>query len=415
MKAKQPYSLRGVYLRALATLALGAWFVAACGSTASTTNTNAPAATTAPTDALTMPTAPNSTTVSAESALSEDDKTRVAREAGAAAALAPSVAIPAQKLGVVLLYGTNEDVVAMADNISAAGQQLGWQTVTCDGEGNPTKMAACADSLLAQQIDILITISIEPAIVQKQLADARAQGVLTASVGVSVTSSDLFDVQYALDERGLSQMLAAWLVERLADAPGSKQIALQTFTQIQAGKEREEEMKAALVGAEINVADEHRNDLARIAEDARRATEAQITAYPELQAIWVAPNFGFPHVSQVVDARFQGKQFPERPLVVGFIDNTANIDALRKGWGDAIASHSYGPEGWVLVDQLAQYVARDQPFEPDVMTRTEEVYGLTFFTHTLITRENLPDTPRLPLPADVATFFSTKWAAEFTR
>ncbi|GAB4424119.1 MAG: hypothetical protein OHK0015_02510 [Chloroflexi bacterium OHK40] len=406
--AKQPRSRSLATLRQLIALLFGVWLVAACDAIAPASNsapTTAPAA--APTAAPTEPTASGA-------ALSEEEKTRVAREAGAAAA-GPQVAVPPRTLGVVLLYGTNEDVVSVANNIATASELIGWETLTCDGEGNPTRIATCADSLLAQQIDILVTISIEPAIVQKQLADARAQGVLTASVGVSVTPSELFDVQYALDERGLSQLLASWLIQQLEEVPGPKQIALQTFTQILAGKEREEALKAALAGTEITVVDEHRNDLARIAEDARRAAEAQITGYPELHAIWVAPNFGFPHVSQVVDLRYQGRQFPERPLVVGFIDNTANIDALRKGWGDALVSHSYGPEGWVLVDQLAQHVARGVSLEPDVMARTGEIYGLTFFSQTLITRENLPETPRLPPPADVATFFSTKWAAEFTR
>lgn len=349
------------------------------------------------------------------------DRRRRAVEAGRAAAkktgdLAKEdpVSVPPKKLGILVVYANNETAIDMRDAVKAASAVLGWQTLDCDAEGNPARMATCAESLLNQNVDALVSMTTESAPIAKQLARAKAAGIPTISFGGNVTPNPLFTVQYGLDETKLSHLVNRYLIEQLEQAGDEPTIALQSFPHVYLGKQREEALRQDVAETGVEIVDMHQSDLANVADDARRATESQLTANPELDAIWVGVNFGFPHVGQVVSSRNGGKSFPERPLVVGFVDDSINLDALRKGWGDAVATHPYSPQGWIVVDQLAERFARERPFEPDAMQRSEELYGLDFFEASLVTQDTVPPAPqRVPLPEDPEAFFEAKWAQEF--
>ena len=344
------------------------------------------------------------------------DKRRRAADAGRAAGkkAGDPVSMPQKKVGILVVYANNETAIDMRDAVKAASAELGWQALDCDAEGNPARMATCAESLLNQNVDALVSMTMESAPIAKQLARAKAAGIPTISYGGNVTPSPLFTSQYGLDETKLSQLVNRYLIEQLTKAGDKPTLALQSFPQVFLGKQREDALKQDLAGTGIEIVDTHQSDLANIADDARRATESQLTANPELDAIWVGPNFGFAHVGQVVSARNGGKSFPERPLVVSFVDDAINLDALRKGWGDAIATHPYSPQGWIVVDQLAELFARKRPFEPDAMLRGAELYGLDFFQASLVTKDTVPPAPqRVALPEDPEAFFTAKWAQEF--
>ncbi len=74
-------------------------------------------------------------------------------------------------------------------------------------------MTACGDNLLDQNVDVLISMVVESAIIARSLARARQSGVTTMSVGINITPTDKFDVQYGLDERALSAKLNDYVLE----------------------------------------------------------------------------------------------------------------------------------------------------------------------------------------------------------
>jgi len=342
-------------------------------------------------------------------------KAERARRAGerAATRAGETVRVPPKRVGILQPYGTNETTVAVQRAIERGARRIGWSTVVCDGQGDPVQWTNCAESLLNRDVDVLITSVVEPAIIRKQLARARREGVRTMSIGINVTPSPLFDVQYGVDEARLARVLNGYLTTQLPRRDSTAEVAAHTFPQVFTGRQRQTGLEALARGG-VKVIDQHQTDLAKVAEDSRRAAETQVTANRDVDAIWVAPNFAFPHVAQVVRARYGGRAFPERPLVAGFIDDPINLDALRKGNGDALATHPYEPQGLIAIDQAAEHFARNRDFDPRAVADSRGVYGLAFFEPSLVTRENLPpEGQRFPHPEDADAFFAAKWGREF--
>jgi ABC-type sugar transport system substrate-binding protein len=351
---------------------------------------------------------------------SDARRAQIATEAGQAAArkAGPKAKWPSKKkVGVLILYKSNETAMSMADAVKDAANLLGWEYIDCDGFGNPARIASCADALLNQQIDVLLTTSIEPGIIRKQLDDARRQGILSVVVGSAVSDPAAYDGYFSLDETPVAKMQADRLATQLDLTPGKKKIALQTFSQLIVGRQREQELKAMLARrSDVVIVQEHRIDNTKVAEDTRRAAEAMVAANPDLFAIWVGINSGFPYVGQVVANRYAGKKSPERPLVLGFYDEPINLDALRKGWGDVIASHHYWPVSWIAMDQVAEYFARKRPLEKDAANKAVDIYGVPLFEPLIITADNVRPPPgRYPAPTDIPAFFKAKWQAEYVR
>ncbi len=316
---------------------------------------------------------------------------------------------------MLFLYASNEVIRGTANHVIEGAKALGWETVECDGQGNPAKIAACAESLLVQNVDVLYAFSIEPGMIRKQLTDAKNRSIKTLNILLAVSAPEAYDFTVVFDDHILSKYLCGYLSQKLSKVNGEKTIALQTFPQAVTGIEREEGLKEGFKTMNVKIVDEHRSDNARIAEDTRRATEAVLTAYPKLNVLIPIVNFGFPHAAQVVHTRYPGKDFPERPLVVGYVDDPINLDTLRKGLGDAVASHTYRALGWFGLDQLAQYYGRKKPFDRHMLSKLNKLYGVKIVESMLITKENVPPPPavRWPEPVDYPAFFKAKWTAEF--
>lgn len=333
---------------------------------------------------------------------------------GIAAAGAP-VAVPHKTLGILQLNAQAEVAFRIAEGARIPAELLGWKVLTCDSLGDPSRMASCAESLLNQGANAIVTVAIEPAPVMAQLRRARDSGVLWLTLGGGTTPNDLVTAQYAPLETEMSVLLHAYLIDRLKERRGnSKQIAISTFSQVWAGKQRSDALYADLNGTNIKVVDEHVSDLANQIADARRSVTNQLTAFPNVDALLGTANYTVPVMGQIVAQRFPGKQFPDRPLVVGYLDDLVNLDSIRQGHTDAIATMRLDAASWVGIDQLAQYFARGQMPNPDAYLKSREVYGLNLREATLVTRKNLPPEKHYVQPADnFETFFKAKWRREF--
>src|SRR5438552_2295492 len=124
-----------------------------------------------------------------------DDRAQAAAKAGRATAERVGVPVKApakKKVGVLVLYKSNETAYSMAEAVKEAVDVLGWEYTDCDGFGNPIRISSCADALLNQNVDILFATSIEPGIIRKQLDDARKRGVITVNYGSTVSDPSAY-------------------------------------------------------------------------------------------------------------------------------------------------------------------------------------------------------------------------------
>lgn len=336
-------------------------------------------------------------------------------EAAGAALAGPPVELPAQTIGILQLNAQAEVAFRIAEGARIPAERLGWDVVVCDSLGDPARMASCSESLLNQGVDAILTVAIEPAPVMAQLRRAEEESVLWLTLGGGTTPSELISAQYAPLETEMSDLLHTYLIEQMAQRPGDEHtMAISTFSQVWAGKARSDDLYADLEGTNIKVVDEHVSDLANQIADARQSVTSQLTAFPNVAAIYGTANYTVPVMGQLVAQRFPGAVFPDRPLVLGYLDDLVNLDAVRRGQVDAIATMRLDAASYVAIDQLAQHFARGTDLDPDAYLGSEEVYGIDLREATLVTAENLPPEGEYVEPvADFISFFNAKWEAEF--
>ena len=343
-----------------------------------------------------------------------DDRTNLAVEDGRAAAGA-EVALPDIAVGILQINAQSEIAARIADGVRVPAEYLGWEVIECDALGDPARMANCGSSLLNQGVDAVFSIAIEAGPIMAQLRDARDRGVIWITVGGGVTATDMMAAQYAPLETEMSDLLHDYLFAMLEQRPGEeKTLAISTFSQVWAGRQRSDALYRDIEGTDITVVHEHVSNLADQIADARQSVTYQLTAYPQVDALLGGADYTLPVMGQIVMQRFPGRAFPDRPLVVGYLDGMVNLNAIRQGGADALATMRLDACGWVGIDQVAQHVARGAQIDPNAYLDSTAVYGFDIREATLITRDNLPPEGAFWEPTyDFQSFFQAKWASEF--
>lgn len=327
----------------------------------------------------------------------------------------PAAELPKKKIGILQLNAQAEVAFRIAEGARIPAEKLGWDVIVCDSLGDPARMASCGDSLLNQGVDAVITVAIEPGPIMAQLRKAKEMNVPWITSGGGTTPNDLITAEYAPFETEMSDLLHEFVITQLAMRPGeTKEMAISTFSQVRAGKARSDDLYEDLKGTNIKVVDEHVSDLANQIADARQSVTSQLTAFPGVDALLGTANYTVPVMGQLVAQRYPGKQFPDRPLVVGYLDDLINLDSIRKGEADAIATMRLDAPSYVAIDQLAHYFAHGTSLNPDAYLKSETVYGMDLREATLVTRDNLPEEGQYIEPeGDFIAFFETKWKSEF--
>ena len=355
-----------------------------------------------------------SSTAASSSGDGAAERTARAETAGAAAAEAAGepVEVPQITLGYLDQVGSAEIAQRTYDATKTAAESLGWEVAYCDSAGDPRKMASCGDNLLDRNVDVMLSTAIDSSLIKPQLEKAKSADVPWITIEGGARPDPLFTAQVAPDEVAIAKVINQYLVDQLATIDGPKPIAVHTFTQIFAVAQREDQLKKDIAGTDIEIVDTHQTDLANGVEDTTRSTESQIQQNPDLKALWGDINFHIPGFAIAIQRRFAGKSFPDRPLVVGVFADRLNIEQIRRGLADGVSEAPLEANGWIVVDQIAEHLARGTAIEDGMKPG---YYELDFVSPVLITKDNLPPEDQLvESKEDYATFFSTKWATEFT-
>ena len=325
-------------------------------------------------------------------------------EAAAAAAGEPTT-VPKIKIGYIRytaqapadqrIYGAAED----------AAKALGWEVIPCDGQGDPVKMAACGNTLLDQKVDVLLTDGIPQSVISSALQRAKSMGVPALYSGGSQDVADLYDAGYVPPDGEMGTVLADYVEKQVADMPGG--VIVQGFP-TGWGKERVDALKAT----DVEIASEVDADATNLVQGTQQQISAQLNEYPDASGVWITFDTAVLGASQALDAKFPGKSFPDRPLLVTFYGNEPTLQLIGQGKVDAAVEDSLEWSSWVAVDQIAELEARKTPLSTDLRPNYGE--GLDFWRPQLITKDNLPPEGQLATPpVDFEGFFKAKWAAEF--
>ena len=325
------------------------------------------------------------------------------------------VVLGPKTIGILQQDAQAEGAFRIAEGARVPAEHLGWNVIICDGAGDPDRMASCSDSLLTQGADAILSVAIEPVLVLAQLHRAHAAGVPWITLGSATAPSELITAQYAPLETEMSDALHAYVITQLDQRPGSQHtIGIATSHRVRAAKIRSDALYEDLKTTDITVVAEHVSTHRAQFSGPQPPFDRQVTAFPDVDALLATTRYAVPSMGQLASLSFQGKAFPERPLIVGYFDDVPNVEAVRAGGVDALVTMRLDASGYVAIDQLAQLWARGRPINTAAYINSIETYGIDLREVSIVTEANLPAPGTYLDPAtDYETFFASKWASEF--
>ena len=318
--------------------------------------------------------------------------------------------LPAKKAGILQILGSIESAQRAERGMRNAIKSLGWTAQVCDAQGDPNKMAQCGDSLLDRNIDVLFVLGIEPSLIKAQMRKAKSMNVPVVGFGGQIGDDPLWAGKYYPDDPESGRILADYVQKRLAEVDGTKKVAINSYPAAWSELRTDAFKQTVKSSSDLKLVADQTTDAANLVEGTRKQVNDTLTGDPDIKAYW----FGFDVAGQVggqaTAAKFPGKAFPDRPLVVTFDADLGTQKLIRSGAIDAVVDVAYDASAWVAADQAAEFFARDRPFDKN----PQPDYPVTFFDNVILTKDNLPPDGKYREPKDdFVTFFKTKWKAEF--
>ncbi|MCW3018759.1 MAG: substrate-binding protein [Solirubrobacterales bacterium] len=335
-----------------------------------------------------------------------------ATASGEAAAVkdGPAVSLGKQTVGLIQDTSEAESIQRETQALEAAAGVLGWHVDVCDGQGETAKMASCATTLLNENVTIMVVANVEAAPVQAQMREAKSRGIPWINIGGASAPSPLFTTQVVENETEIGALMAKYVVERTG---GKGTVATTEYPAIYALKLRMESLYKTLASYPgIKIVSRHTIDFSNLVADVRGWANSVLTKNPNLSVFALCVDTDPVAVAPVVQSRDHGKQYPERPLIVGSLGDLANLELIRKGEADAVAETALGSTAWIALDQAAEYFARHKPFSPE----PQNAYGLAILKPHIVDKENVPANSKqyAEPPVDFEAYFKAKWKKEFT-
>jgi ABC-type sugar transport system substrate-binding protein len=356
---------------------------------------------------------------SAPANASSSDAASIAAGQAAAKKLGAVAKLPTETVGNILFQGSDETTQRIAADIKAGAADLGWKYIQCDGQGTPNLWTSCANTLLNEGANVLISAGIDPSVLQASLSRAKSSHVLFFNTEALVppAQASLYAGNYAPVETDASDTIAQYIISKLDTLPASQRtIALINYNAVYGLELRTNELIKKLTAAGIKVVAQHTLNFASVTQDTTTTVNNWLTQYPNLGAIFTVADAALPVMAQVVAARKGDVQFPKRPLLAAFLDSLQNLQAVRTGTADAVVSNGTGLSSVVALDQAAEYFARHTPLATgNAFGNSVALYGVPLNQPVLITKtQNMPAAGQYAAsPYNTLAFFKAKWDAEF--
>jgi ABC-type sugar transport system substrate-binding protein len=343
----------------------------------------------------------------------DEELTQKSIEAGEeAGAEAGEAKLPGGTIGVINFLNGIESSDRLADTVTWGAAELGWDTIVCDGKGTPSQFVACGNSLLAQGVDAIVEIAIEPGQITPVLNKAKQQGVpVVQSGGGGVPTGDLSG-NYGPDEAKAGQLLSDAIFEELDGLEGNPEVIVHNFPS-RWGAERTEQFEDAVAEQDkIKIADNVTTNAADLVPFTEKTVTTEVTQYPDAAAYW----FTFDTTGQVgggvISSKYPGKEFPDKPLVATFHGDLSTLGLMAQGDIDITSEVNYDMASLISLDGIAQELAREEQMSQENQPEFP-VIGQPL-TYAVVTKEDLPpEGEYVPTEWDVPAYFVAKWRAEY--
>jgi ABC-type sugar transport system substrate-binding protein len=320
--------------------------------------------------------------------------------------------LPNIHVGIINFLNGIESSDRNADSAVYAAAQLGWESTVCDGKGTASQWVACGNALLAEGVGAIIALGFEAGQIAPVIAKAKAKGIPVVQCSGEVPLSS-YNGSYAPNEKKVGEVLTTALMEKLNTVEEEPvEVVVHSFP-ASWGVERVKPFEEAVAGqSKVKIADTTMTDAANLVPFTRNAVTTQLTQNPNVKAFWFTFDSAGQVGGQVVESKFPGKEFPEKPLVATFHGDLATLTLMEQGAIDMESDVNYDASNWVAVDGIAQELARHEPMSKEPQPKFPTIGE--GYTYQIVTKENLPESGQLVQPEwDVPSYFTAKWKAEY--
>jgi ABC-type sugar transport system substrate-binding protein len=337
-------------------------------------------------------------------------KAAAVQGAKAGKAAGPKKAPKALRIGYLDIIGGIESADRAHNSLRVAFKTLGAKWLYCDGQGTPAKWVTCGNSLIAQGADVIVLTGIDPSTIPSVVLAAKAKKIPIVDFGGTVGPG--YDLQMAPDEVRSGKVLASYLQAKLDAQSGVSNILSIDYPASWA-QQRTAQLKATVAGdPKLKISASATSDPTNLIAGTQKTVSDELTADPNLKAIWVAFDTAGQAAGQTVASKYAGKTFPDKPLVVTFHADPSTQSLMRTHAIDAVVDVNYDATAWEMADAVAEHFARGKPFPK---------YGTSFkypgigdpLAYQIVTGANLPPANTYVAPkVDTVTYFVTKWKTE---
>jgi galactofuranose transport system substrate-binding protein len=306
------------------------------------------------------------------------------------------ISVEPRTIGVVNAIGAADIEAKINKLYEEAGRELGWEIKIIDGAGDPGKMVQAAQSLVNQNVDALLTTSIESAALRGPLLQAKSKGIPTISTnGGTIPSPDLFTAQYEEDEYKMGSQLAEWANEQ----GGEQKIANLQSTLASSAVDRDKAWHDVFPDSAF--AAEQQVDPTQAETSTQSKLNDMLTAHPDVTLVHAVYDDMTSPAAKIVTSKNSDA------VVVSYFHNDAKEPALRDPESPlvALSDNNLAHTGAVALDQLLRHFELGEDIDPEALEKNP-------LTYRVVTKENVDENPPFE-PSEVLAPFLEQWAKEY--
>ena len=313
--------------------------------------------------------------------------------------------LPHKTIGHLQIAASDVAAKAGEDALHAAVNAIGWDWVTVDAAGDPTKMAQGMLQLANENVDAIVSLAVEPSIAQEGLQLAKQKNIPVINYAGLTSPSPLFAASVSPSDYTLSSFIDYYMINQLEAQPGGAKLFIVKSELNLAYTSRYHllQLELASMGPDIQVVGAHEWDMANSDKDVNTAVAQALQANPDLSAVWtISGGMEGPAADAIAAAGKTGQV-----KLYGFYGVPLNLDLIRKGQLTAVAEKNTDDGPWTVIDMLAQYFATGQPLSTTEQWEVPQQY-------VVIDKTNVPASGAYQYPFDVKSYFLNKWKNEFS-
>ena len=259
-------------------------------------------------------------------------------------------------------------------------------------------------------MNIIALTGIDPSTIPTVLQSAKAKNIPVVDFGGAVGPG--FTTAFAPNEPKAGAVLAAYLKAKLASQSGTSDILTLNYPASWAQQRTAQLNKVVAGDPNLKIAQKATTDPTNLIAGTQKTVTDELTADPNLRAIWADFDTAGQAAGQVIASKYAGKSFPDRPLLVTFHADPSTQTLMRSGAIDAVVDVNYDATAWELVDAVVDHYAHNKPWPKYTVGKSYPGIGDPV-AYQIVTPQNLPPTGQYVAPnADVVTYFTTKWKTE---